>query len=97
MTTQSEQAMADAFQFADDLGSAKVLHILEPHSDFARFWSWTTSRGACIDRLRAELILEGANIPMTSEAEARLHARGVSDGTGHHRQCRRGDLRGGGV
>jgi len=29
------------------------------------------------DRLRAKLVLQGANIPATPEAEARLHARGV--------------------
>ena len=30
-----------------------------------------------VDRLQASLVLEGANIPATPEAEARLHARGV--------------------
>src|SRR5918996_4602145 len=30
MMAESEQSMADTFQFADDLGPAKVLHILEP-------------------------------------------------------------------
>jgi glutamate dehydrogenase (NAD(P)+) len=30
-----------------------------------------------VDRLQARLVLQGANIPMTAEAEARLHARGV--------------------
>jgi glutamate dehydrogenase (NAD(P)+) len=29
------------------------------------------------DRLRARLVIQGANIPVTEEAEARLHARGV--------------------
>jgi glutamate dehydrogenase (NAD(P)+) len=30
-----------------------------------------------VDRLRTRLVLQGANIPVTAEAEARLHARGV--------------------
>jgi glutamate dehydrogenase (NAD(P)+) len=30
-----------------------------------------------VDRLRAKLVLEGANIPITPEAEIRLHSRGV--------------------
>jgi len=30
-----------------------------------------------VDRLRTKLVLQGANIPVTPEAEARLHARGV--------------------
>ncbi len=30
-----------------------------------------------VDRLKAKLVLEGANIPTTPEAEARLHSRGV--------------------
>ncbi|HSP99809.1 MAG TPA: Glu/Leu/Phe/Val dehydrogenase dimerization domain-containing protein [Candidatus Dormibacteraeota bacterium] len=30
-----------------------------------------------VDRLRAKLVLQGANIPATAEAEARLHARGI--------------------
>jgi glutamate dehydrogenase (NAD(P)+) len=30
-----------------------------------------------IDRLRARLVVQGANIPVTAEAEARLHARGI--------------------
>ena len=30
-----------------------------------------------VDRLRARLVLQGANIAVTAEAEARLHARGV--------------------
>jgi len=30
-----------------------------------------------VDRLRTRLLVEGANIPVTAEAEARLHARGV--------------------
>jgi glutamate dehydrogenase (NAD(P)+) len=30
-----------------------------------------------VERLRTRLVLEGANIPLTAEAEARLHARGV--------------------
>jgi glutamate dehydrogenase (NAD(P)+) len=30
-----------------------------------------------VDRLRTELVLQGANIPVTPEAEARLHARGI--------------------
>ena len=30
-----------------------------------------------VDRLRAKLVLEGANIPLTEEAERRLHARDV--------------------
>jgi glutamate dehydrogenase (NAD(P)+) len=30
-----------------------------------------------VDRLRTRLVLQGANIPVTPEAEARLHARGI--------------------
>ena len=30
-----------------------------------------------VDRLRTELVLQGANVPVTPEAEARLHARGI--------------------
>ena len=30
-----------------------------------------------VDRLRARLVAEGANIPVTGEAEVALHARGV--------------------
>jgi glutamate dehydrogenase (NAD(P)+) len=30
-----------------------------------------------VDRLRTELVLQGPNIPVTAEAEARLHARGI--------------------
>jgi glutamate dehydrogenase (NAD(P)+) len=30
-----------------------------------------------VDRLQAKLVLEGANVPITSDAEERLHARGV--------------------
>ena len=30
-----------------------------------------------VDRLRTRLVLQGANIAVTAEAEARLHARGV--------------------
>ena len=30
-----------------------------------------------VDRLRTRLVLQGANIPVTAEAEARLHERGV--------------------
>jgi glutamate dehydrogenase (NAD(P)+) len=30
-----------------------------------------------VDRLRTRLVLQGANIPVTREAEARLHARGI--------------------
>jgi glutamate dehydrogenase (NAD(P)+) len=34
-------------------------------------------RAENVDRLRTRLMLEGANIPVTPEAEARLHARGI--------------------
>jgi glutamate dehydrogenase (NAD(P)+) len=30
-----------------------------------------------VDRLRTRLVLQGANIPVTPEAEARLHTRGI--------------------
>jgi glutamate dehydrogenase (NAD(P)+) len=34
-------------------------------------------RAENVDRVRARLVIEGANIPVTEEAEARLHARGI--------------------
>ena len=56
-----------------------------------------TLTAANAGRLRAKLVLQGANIPATPAAEAEMHARGILSLPDFTRQCRRGDLRRGRV